>query len=224
MNIRELQAALGIRTDGVRGPVTTAEILKAADDGRLSAIARVPAPVTGAATVKESLTAEITRPKLPWIDEGRKVYGLHEVKDNAALRKWLISDNKTLGDPAALPWCGDFVETCIKRALPAEPFVGAMAVNPYWARNWVTFGEACEPSYGCIVVFERGPSSGHVGFAIGQDATHFFVLGGNQGDRVGIAPIAKDRLLASRWPMTWPNDPGPLPAMVMGTMGKVREF
>jgi len=33
MNIRELQAALGIKADGIIGPVTTAEILKAAYDG-----------------------------------------------------------------------------------------------------------------------------------------------------------------------------------------------
>ena len=203
--IKTWQAALGIAADGDFGPATLAASM-ALVPGRAE-------PVTAA-----------PKDQLPWIDEGRKVYNLHEVRDNAALRKWLISDGKTLGDPKALPWCGDFVETCIKRALPDEPFVGALNVNPYWARNWGTFGEACEPSYGCIVVFERGPSSGHVGFAIGQDATHFFVLGGNQGDRVGIAPIAKDRLLASRWPMTWPNDPGPMPAMVMGTMGKVTEF
>jgi len=36
MNIRELQAALGVKADGVIGPVTTAEIIKAAHDGRLS--------------------------------------------------------------------------------------------------------------------------------------------------------------------------------------------
>jgi hypothetical protein len=27
------------------------------------------------------------------------------------------------------------------------------------------------------------------------------VLGGNQGDKVSIAPIAKARLMASRWPV-----------------------
>ena len=50
-----------------------------------------------------------------------------------------------------------------------------------------------------VLVFERG-SGGHVGFAIGQDDTHFFVLGGNQSDAVTIARIAKSRLLGARWP------------------------
>ena len=44
--IRRLQADLGLEADGIRGPVTTAAILEAADEGRLRAVARVPAPVT----------------------------------------------------------------------------------------------------------------------------------------------------------------------------------
>ena len=39
------------------------------------------------------------------------------------------------------PWCGDFVETCIRAALPDEPLPGALGINPYWARNWLLFGQ-----------------------------------------------------------------------------------
>ena len=39
---------------------------------------------------------------------------------------------------------------------------------------------------------------------MGQDDTHFFVLGGNQCDAVTIARIAKSRLLGARWPATYP--------------------
>jgi hypothetical protein len=46
-----------------------------------------------------------------------------------------------------------------------------------------------------VLIFERG-SGGHVGFAVGQDEKHFYVLGGNQSDAVTIARIAKSRLLA----------------------------
>ena len=55
MNMRELQAALGLPADGVRGPVTTAEILNAADEGRLTAVARVPAPVTSPVPLQSDL-------------------------------------------------------------------------------------------------------------------------------------------------------------------------
>lgn len=43
--------------------------------------------------------------ELPWITEGKAVFGLHETRDNSKLKAWLRSDGKTLGDPAALPWC-----------------------------------------------------------------------------------------------------------------------
>jgi hypothetical protein len=43
--IQPLQASLGLVADGIRGPVTTAEILVAADEGRLTARAAPTAPV-----------------------------------------------------------------------------------------------------------------------------------------------------------------------------------
>ena len=60
-----------------------------------------------------------------------------------------------------------------------------------------------QPIAGAVLVFSRG-SGGHVGFAMGQDDTHLYVLGGNQSDAVTIARIAKSRLLGARWPATMP--------------------
>lgn len=52
MDMMDLQRALGLTADGKRGPVTTAAILKAADDGRLTVAEAVTLPVTqGAATL-----------------------------------------------------------------------------------------------------------------------------------------------------------------------------
>jgi hypothetical protein len=72
-----------------------------------------------------------------------------------------------------------------------------------------------QPVTGAVLIFERG-SGGHVGFAIGQDITHFYVLGGNQSDAVTIARIAKSRLLGARWPATVPPRPQRLPTMKPG--------
>jgi len=152
--------------------------------------------------------------ELPWMHEARRTLGRHEVRDNGWLRAWLRSDGKTLGDPAKLPWCGDFVETCIRLALPAEPFPGPLGENPYWARNWLRMGAEIAPCYGAVLVFERGPSSGHVGFAMGQDDTSFHVLGGNQSNAVTVARISKTRLLGARWPATFARPARPvLPRM-----------
>lgn len=140
--------------------------------------------------------------KPPWILEGEEVFGFHETYDQRALSEWLVSDGKTLGNPDALPWCGDFTETCMKLGLPNEPFTGDVGKNPYWARNWTGFGRKCPVTRYCVGSFSRG-SGGHVGFIVGEDGAYYVVFGGNQSDKVGYTKVAKSRLLASRWPLTY---------------------
>ena len=152
---------------------------------------------------------------LPWISEAKSAFGRNEARDRSWLMDWLKRDGRSLGDPSKNPWCGDFVETCIRIGLPEEPLLGALGTNPYWARNWLLFGIESKPVPGAVLIFERG-SGGHVGFAIGQDDAHFYVLGGNQSDAVTIARIARSRLLGARWPATYPPRPQRLPTMKPG--------
>ena len=142
--------------------------------------------------------------ELPWIKEAEKVIGRHEVMDSEELRAWLRKDGATLGDPAKLPWCGDFVETCIKLALPKEK----LPANPYLARNWAEWGEDATRRYGAVIVFWRGTkkgTQGHVGFATAIDEARGLVevLGGNQGNEVSRAWLGMDRILAWRAPKGW---------------------
>lgn len=132
--------------------------------------------------------------------------GLHEVRDNAELRAFLASDGATLGDPAEFPWCGDLVQTPIRRTLHNEPFTGKVGENPYLARNWLDFGEACEPGVGAVLIFWRGKRDGlygHVAFYWGEDDDFYYVLGGNQSNSISITKIRKDRLLGARWPASY---------------------
>ena len=152
---------------------------------------------------------------LPWITEAKSALGKNEARDRSWLMDWLKRDGRSLGDPGKNPWCGDFVETSIRMGLPDEPLLGALGTNPYWARNWLPFGQDTKPVPGAVLIFERG-SGGHVGFAVGQDDAHFFVLGGNQSDAVTIARVAKSRLLGSRWPVTFPPRLQRLPSMKPG--------
>jgi uncharacterized protein (TIGR02594 family) len=138
---------------------------------------------------------------IPWITKAKSALGRHEARHRTWLMDWLKRDGRSLGDPSKNPWCGDFVETCVRVALPDEPFLGALGTNPFWARNWLLFRQEEKPASGAVLVFSRG-SGGHVGFAMGRDDTHFYVLGGNQSDAVTIARIAKSRLLGARWPVT----------------------
>jgi uncharacterized protein (TIGR02594 family) len=138
-----------------------------------------------------------------WYSEVERRKGLHEVKNKATLMAWLRSDGHTLGDPSKLPWCGDLVETAIRKTLPKEP----IPQNPYLARNWLKFGTMVKPCLGAILVFNGGkrpPPSGHVCFYAGEDKTHYHVLGGNQSNAITVMKIAKNRLLGARWPLTAP--------------------
>lgn len=149
-------------------------------------------------------------PELPWLAEIRRAMNLHEVYDNAGLRRWLSSDGSTLGDPAVLPWCGDAVETAIRLALPKEP----VPDNPYWALNWRQWGRASDPTYGCVISIKR-PGGGHVAFLVGEDKSRYYCLGGNQQNRIAVVPIDKSRFAPEsfRWPSTFDREPINLPQM-----------
>ena len=110
----------------------------------------------------------------------------------------------------SVPWCGVFVASSLAEAdIKAAP----IAVR---AKAWTTWGQALRPERlapGAVLVFER-EGGGHVGFYVGEDAIAYHVLGGNQGDAVTIARIAKARCIARRWPTGRPviGKPVMLPA------------
>jgi uncharacterized protein (TIGR02594 family) len=137
----------------------------------------------------------------PWLDLAISKKGLIEGRDYVELSKFLKSDGATLGDPRKLPWCGDFVQTCIAIPLVEE----VLPANPYLARNWMQFGRPIEPTIGAVMVFWRGKRlgiAGHVAFAVGHSSSAYYVIGGNQSDSVSVTSIAKVRLIGARWPIT----------------------
>ncbi len=71
------------------------------------------------------------------------------------------------------------------------------------ARSYLRWGAALDQGrFGAIAVLSRGsdPAAGHVGFLFGETDAHVVLLGGNQGDAVGVAAFPKTRLLGLRWP------------------------
>lgn len=93
-----------------------------------------------------------------------------------------------------IPWCGLFIGYCAKKA-------GVQVVkNPLRALAWNDYGTAVEPGgemLGDILTFSRS-GGGHVGLYVGEDKTHFHVLGGNQNNEVNIIRIDKRRLAGCR--------------------------
>lgn len=71
-----------------------------------------------------------------------------------------------------------------------------------------------KPVVGSIVVLERGPGHGHVFFLLGRDTRGNLVgLGGNQGNKVSIAPFDPKRVIATVWPKAVPVPPPILPVL-----------
>jgi uncharacterized protein (TIGR02594 family) len=219
MKVETLQAKLELagfspgRIDGAVGPKTARAFAMALADAFDVKFSVTWDGAANTLTATGPLSDAPTYDRPPWGDEAMRVLGMHEVHNNVELREWLRSDGPTLGDPAELPWCGDFVATAIRLALPDEPFTGRVRANPYLARNWQDFGEEVAPSQWSVAYFWRGSPNGtygHVGFLVGEDDAYYHVLGGNQSNSVSISRIAKERLLGTRWPLTSEEEPQPL--------------
>lgn len=141
----------------------------------------------------------VNNPKpLPWIiSEGMKLIGITEIvgpKHNEDIMGWAKELSIGVYTKDEIPWCGLYVAIVCKYAKKG------IISGPLWARNWLKWGVGVaknEAGLGDILVFERG-SGGHVGLYIAEDKTCYHVLGGNQGNKVSITRVAKNRLLGAR--------------------------
>lgn len=141
-----------------------------------------------------------------WLSFARQDIGLAETPGKATtpkIRQWLIELGAWWYDDET-PWCGTAVAAWMNKAGCELP------KHWYRARAWLDWGlRLTEPALGCVVVYERG-GGGHVGLVTGYDQNgRILTLGGNQGNRVSIAPFDQWRVLGYRWPSeyasAWPQ-------------------
>ncbi|MFM7012160.1 MAG: TIGR02594 family protein, partial [Betaproteobacteria bacterium] len=137
-----------------------------------------------------------------WLIEARKYIGVSEIpgpQTASVISSWLHK-LKAWWNSDETPWCGVFVAACI------DSVGGYLPQNWMRAKAWEEAGTRLpEPIPGCIVVFER-KGGGHVGFVVGKRASDnaLMVLGGNQGNKVSIAPFSRERVVAYVWPKNFP--------------------
>ncbi|WP_444430862.1 NlpC/P60 family protein [Rhodobacter capsulatus] len=131
--------------DGLCGPKTKAAITAF---GRSRGLSAEPGfgPVIAAL-----MGADAPCPDLPWMAEALRLKGLHERRDTTRLRAWLDPAAGAI-DPRAMPWCGAFVASCLRAALPGV----ILPDTPLAARAWSRFGDPVAPVFGAVLVFWRG--------------------------------------------------------------------
>lgn len=146
----------------------------------------------------------------PWMEVARTQIGVEEtpgrgttarIADYHAETSLHARDDETA-------WCSAFVNWVMKQC----DLVGTRRAD---ARSWLQWehGERCDPKPGAIAVLWRGKPigwQGHVAFVDRIEGETLWLLGGNQGDAVSIAPYPSSRLLGCRWPKpaTVPAAPG----------------
>lgn len=143
--------------------------------------------------------------------EAIKLYGTLEAPgraDNPVIKAWADEIAKAFPTPYnnwaddfynsdSIPWCGLAQAVCAVRAgrEPPAKYLSALA--------WASFGETVgkgDAMLGDILVFVRN-GGGHVAQYVGEDATAFHILGGNQSDAFNIVRKAKSALYAVRRPL-----------------------
>lgn len=146
----------------------------------------------------------------PWMHTAIGEMGVKELSgsaSNARIEEYRDTCSKDAGgnlgpwalrqDDGDIPWCSCFVNWCMLRA-GIEPTRSAAA------RSWLSWGLDLDPTRrkrGAVVILTR-KGGAHVALDTGETGASggWLLCGGNQGNRVSIAPYAESRVQGYRWP------------------------
>lgn len=148
--------------------------------------------------------------KPAWITEAEKYIGEKEIPgkgNNPLILQWWKAIKRGGIKLDSVPWCAGFAGAMMENA-------GFVSTRFESAKSYLQWGVTLTaPKFGCVVVFERD-GGGHVGFVVGKTADgRLLVLGGNQADKVSIAPFKTERVAGYRWPKNIPFSKHELPVM-----------
>lgn len=180
-----------------------------ADEATVNALRKSPTSRSSGLVVYDRAPPTPAEPV--WMREARRLIGVRE-KVGKGSNPVIMSWAKRVGGWVAsyftdddIAWCGLFMAHVLGLTLPRE----ALPANPLGALSYNKFGKQLkEPALGAIMTFTRA-GGGHVGLYVGEDASHFHILGGNQNNSVSITRVEKKRLSDIRWPKSGePERPG----------------
>lgn len=126
------------------------------------------------------------------------IYGVKETPgagDNPIIMAWADETGlRNVYKHDSVAWCGLACAVAAKRS----SWDYAPKGNALWALNWASWGNAApSPMLGDVMTFNRD-GGGHVALYVGEDDTHYHILGGNQSDQVNIVRKAKSSFYKAR--------------------------
>ena len=139
-----------------------------------------------------------------WVANAMNDVGISEIKGkdhNARILKMhSYTSLKAHDDETA--WCSAAVCAWLEES-------GIRSPKSARSLDFLKWGVALEkPSLGCVLVFKRivAPDTGevqagHVGLYVGEENEYYWVLGGNQSDRVTYQRWPKNLLISARMPV-----------------------
>jgi uncharacterized protein (TIGR02594 family) len=132
--------------------------------------------------------ATVTPAKAELLAQAQKYNGLHESKNNKALRSMLGVN------PRSTPWCGYFLNMVATKAGRNPPKSFALA------KSWRTFGYAVpikEAKPGDVVVVRTGKRY-HAGILKKLSGKTAQILGGNQSNRIQVSNFSRKQIVSVR--------------------------
>jgi uncharacterized protein (TIGR02594 family) len=135
-----------------------------------------------------------------WVLEGKKKVSNPTVQRYVAKA---LHKPEWKGSTISTPWCAYWVNAKLE-------YAGITGTVDGMARSFRKWGEVIDKNddtkwnVGDVAYMWRGRSddgiTGHVGFLVGWDRTYFYMIGGNQGDKVCIQRFPRSKLLGVRRP------------------------
>ena len=116
-------------------------------------------------------------------------------------------------------WCAVAMSAICILTNKTLPFTGFDRLR---AKSFLQYGvKAAVPMFGDVLVFTR-TRGGHVGMYVGEDASCYHVVGGNQSNQFNVTRIAKNRLTEARRPI-YINQPKSVKRVYLAPTGMVSQ-
>jgi uncharacterized protein (TIGR02594 family) len=128
----------------------------------------------------------------PWVTEGRKDLGFHEIQANQGIGKFI--EQSHCGQEGE-PWCAIWANA----KLEVSGIRGTRSPSSFSFTTSQHFKRLEGPALGAIAVYHR-VGGGHVGFYVGETLTQILTLGGNESDAVREQFEPKARFVGYFWP------------------------